>query len=499
MSMNTRLAKPPAVMIQGTSSHAGKSLLAAAMCRIFRQDGFKVAPFKAQNMALNSFVTLDGLELARAQALQAKACGLEPDVRMNPVLLKPARDDGSQVIWMGKPRKTITAREWMALGPEARRVSEYAYDSLASEHEVMVLEGAGSPAEINLRPYDYTNMDMARHANAAVILVGDIDRGGVLASLVGTMEILADWEQELVFGFVLNKFRGDAGLLTGAFDFLASKTGREVLGVVPYLHHLGLPEEDGFEWPRSASPNALEDSVTIGVIALPHLSNVSDFDPLRLEPDVEVKLIRHRDELRDDFAAVVLPGSKQVKDDLEYLERSGLTGKLRNMAETGRAEIVGICGGLQMLGRELRDPHGIESSSERFPGLGLLNLTTVLEPDKCLRRVRGQHQPSGIGLEGYEIHHGRTMAAETEAVVIREDGSPAGFGGPRIWGTYIHGMFDSDPFRGWFIGRLRERMGLPPRCRPGIRYDLEPGLDRLAGAVRASLDVKKIYRRIGLM
>jgi cobyric acid synthase CobQ len=485
-------------MFQGTSSHAGKSLMAAAFCRILQQDGFHPAPFKAQNMSLNSYVTLDGLEVARAQALQAKACGLEPDSRMNPILLKPASDSRSQAICLGKPLKTISALEWMAFSPQARQIAQDAYDSLAVEHDVMVLEGAGSPAEINLRDCDYTNMDMARHAEAQVLLVGDIDRGGVIASFVGTMAILSAWEQDRILGYIMNKFRGDASLLTGALDFLREKTGREVMGIVPYLHSLGLPEEDGFDWSQDQPHSAGAESVEIGVVALPHFSNVSDLDPLRLEPDVHVRLIRRPEDLRASLAAVVLPGSKQVKDDLEYLNQSGLSQALLRLAEEGRTEIIGICGGMQMLGRELRDPHGIESNCGCFPGLALLDLTTVLEKEKSLQRVRGRHLASGMALEGYEIHHGQTMASPSSAVILREDSSPVGFGRGAVWGTYLHGLFDADEFRHWFVNRLRQQQGLPGRGNSAVRYDLEPALDRLAEEVRKSLDLEKIYNKMGL-
>lgn len=487
----------PAVMFQGTASNAGKSILAAAFCRILRQDGYRVAPFKAQNMSLNSYVTPDGRELSRAQALQAAACGLEPDCRMNPILLKPNSDTGSQVIRLGRVAGNMDVRAYYAYQAEARAAVLEAYDSLAQENEVMVLEGAGSPAEANLRARDFTNMDMARHARAPVVLVGDIDRGGILAAFIGTLMILSDWERALVKGIVINRFRGDASLLQGAIDYL-ERAGIRSLGVVPYLHDLGLPEEDtlGFQERRADRP-VPPDGVEIAVIELPYFSNATDLDALRGELDVGLTLVRRVEDLGRP-AAVIIPGSKNVRADLDYLRRTGLAERILELARDG-IEAVGLCGGYQMLGREILDPHGIESGMAAVPGLGLLPFHSVLEPEKILRRVRGRHLPSGLPVHGYEIHHGRTTPApELTVTVENESGDALGCGTERIWGTYLHGLFDADEFRRWFINRLRSRRGCAPQEDAGYRYAVEPALDRLAAEVRRCLDVKAIYCCMGL-
>jgi cobyric acid synthase CobQ/L-threonine-O-3-phosphate decarboxylase len=493
--------RTPALMFQGTSSNAGKSVLTAALCRILRQDGFRVAPFKAQNMSLNSFVTRDGREMGRAQVVQAQACGLEPDARMNPVLLKPNSDTGSQVILLGKPVGNMTVTEYIGFKSQAFQAAARAYDELAAAHDVVVLEGAGSPAEVNLKRHDIVNMQMARHARAPVLLVGDIDRGGVFASFVGTMEVLAEWERALVAGFVVNRFRGQASLLDDALGYTERHTGRPVLGVVPYLAELGLPEEDSvtFKAMRGGTAAASAD-VEIAVVDLPHISNFTDFDPLRLEPDVRVRIVRTAAELgRPD--AVLLPGSKNVIGDLVSLRENGLAAALVELAREGRSEIVGICGGYQMLGERIDDPHGIESGRREVAGLGLLPLVTLLAPEKTLERVTGRHAAADLPVHGYEIHHGQTRPGEgLEPTVVRADGEAIGAGRPdgRVWGSYLHGLFDADPFRRWFVDRLRRRKGLSPVNRVVAIYDIQAALDRLADTVRESLRMEQVYRLLKL-
>ncbi|WP_167126177.1 cobyric acid synthase, partial [Nitratidesulfovibrio liaohensis] len=437
MNSDTRIApltcapRPPALMVQGTCSNAGKSILAAAFCRIFLQDGLRVAPFKAQNMALNSCVTPDGLEMGRAQAVQAAACRLDPDVRMNPVLLKPCSDVGSQVIVMGRPVGVMRVRQYVDYKPQARDAAFAAYDSLAAEHDVMVIEGAGSPAEINLKAHDIVNMAMARHAGARVLLVGDIDRGGVFAALVGTMELLEDWERNHVTGYLLNKFRGDASLLDPALDFMLQRTGRPVLGVVPYLRDLGLPEEDsvtfkdglpglrggvategGPEEPGTG-PDILLDIV---LVDLPHISNFTDVDALRGEPDVRLRVARTPADLPAPDGrmpdAVILPGSKNTTGDLRALRASGMVDALARLARDPDGPVVaGICAGLQMLGLCVADPLELEGGGSE-QGLGLLPVRTELAAEKTLRRTAGVHPRSGLPVAGYEIRHGITVAAE---------------------------------------------------------------------------------------
>jgi cobyric acid synthase CobQ/L-threonine-O-3-phosphate decarboxylase len=494
--------RTPAVMFQGTSSNAGKSVLAAAFCRILLQDGYRVAPFKAQNMSLNSHVTLGGGEMGRAQVVQAQACRLNPDVRMNPVLLKPNSDTGAQVIVLGKPVGNMDVGAYIRYKPQAFETVKQTYDSLASEVDVVVLEGAGSPAEVNLKHHDIVNMAMAEHAKAPVLLVGDIDRGGVFASFVGTLEVLSERERAMVAGFVVNRFRGQKDLLEGALAYTERHTGLPTYGVIPYLRDLGLPEEDSVSfkaWEGHGQPPKGADQVEVAVIDLPHISNFTDFDPLKLESDVCLRIVRTPEELGSPDA-VILPGSKNVPGDLKYLQGSGLAGRILELAQAGRTELVGVCGGLQMLGSEIADPHGIESGGEALRGLSLLPVKTILRPEKTLKAATARHVESGLVLKGYEIHHGSTSGGGLPPAVVRDDGEDIGFRSEdgRIWGTYLHGLFDNDEFRRWFIDRLRVRRGLAPVGKILATYDLEPALERLADRVRVNLQVEEIYRRMGL-
>ncbi|WP_126380846.1 cobyric acid synthase [Desulfovibrio ferrophilus] len=500
--LHLKKRRTPALMVQGCSSNAGKSVLAAALCRILLQDGYDVAPFKSQNMSLNSFVTRDGGEMGRAQVTQAQACRLDPDVRMNPVLLKPSSDVGSQVIIMGQPIGNMKVKEYVRYKPEAFARAKQAYDSLAAEHEVMVLEGAGSPAEVNLKRHDIVNMAMARYANAGVLLAGDIDRGGVFASFVGTMELLSEWERALVRGFVVNNFRGDASLLDEALTITTDRTGVPFAGVVHHLTDLGLPEEDSVSFKSGVLdrlPSA-ERVVDIAVVDVPHISNFTDLDALLGEPDVHLRVVRRVADLGSPHA-VILPGSKNVVADMHFLRETGMAQALLDLATQGETEIVGICGGFQMLGRTISDPLGLESGGE-LAGLGLLPLATELAPEKTLIRARATHLGTGEALHGYEIHHGRTipLGATPKICVMRSDGEPLGYedASGLVWGSYLHGLFDADVFRRRFVDQLRKRSGQEPLGRVVMAYDLESALDRLADAVRSSLDMKSVYRMSGL-
>ena len=497
-----REQKTPAIMFQGTSSNVGKSVLTAALCRILRQDGVAVAPFKAQNMSLNSFVTVDGREIGRAQAVQAQACRLEPDVRMNPVLLKPCSDTRSQVIVRGRAVGNMDFRNYATGRDKIFAQVRECYDSLAREHRVMVLEGAGSPAEINLKDRDIVNMNMACHAVAQVLLVGDIDRGGVFAALLGTLELLSTEERARVAGLVINRFRGDAGLLWDGLEKTAAYCGKPFLGVVPYLPGLGLPEEDSVDFkagllPISAAPS---DKLDIAVIDLPHISNFTDLDALRVEPDVYVRKVVSGAGLGAPDL-LILPGSKNVIGDLQYLHGSGLAAAVQALATTGRTEIAGLCGGYQMLGTDIADPHAVESSAGRHGGLAVLPLTTVLQPAKLTTRCRAVHLLSGESVEGYEIHHGTSANSGAQPLFRREDGSEVGHcvaGRDWLWGTYLHGVFDADPFRRWLLDRLRQRKGWAAEGRILACYNIEAALDELAGQVRAALDMTAVYRLLGL-
>ncbi len=492
--------KTPAVMFQGTSSNAGKSILAAALCRILLQDGFRVAPFKAQNMSLNSFVTREGGEMGRAQAVQAQACRIDPDVRMNPILLKPNDDTGAQVILMGKPAGNMNVHQYIQYKPIAFDEAKKAYDALAKEFDVIVLEGAGSPAEVNLKDHDIVNMKMARYAEAPVLLVGDIDRGGVFASFVGTMEVLSEWERKQIAGFVINRFRGKEDLLGPAIEYTRYHTGLPCLGTVPYLHDLRLPEEDSVEFKSGALDGPLRESgIEIAVIDLPHISNFTDFDSLRIEPDVSLRIVRSTHDLNQPDA-IILPGSKNVIGDLEYLRQSGLDRKIFDLSDKGRTEVVGLCGGFQMLGQSVEDPYGIESANQTTHGLGLMPISTVMAQQKTLVRTEGTHLRSRLKVRGYEIHHGQTEGTPLIPLVVREDGEIIGAetGKSNVWGTYLHGIFDADEFRRWFIDRLRVRRNLIAVGKVCAVYDLEPAYERLAEVVRRSLKMDEIYSVTGL-
>jgi cobyric acid synthase CobQ len=491
----------PALMFQGTSSDAGKSVLTAALCRILLQDGYCPAPFKAQNMSLNSFATLEGGEMGRAQVTQAQACQLDPDVRMNPVLLKPNSDTGSQVVVCGNVVGNMNVGEYVRYKPTVVSEVKKAYDSLAAEHDVMVLEGAGSPAEVNLRSHDIVNMAMARHADAQVVLVGDIDRGGVFASLIGTMEVLAPWERALVTGYVLNRFRGQEDLLDSALDFTHVRTGKPVLGVVPFLYDLGLPEEDSVVLGRPGMdpPCPAGEFVEIAVLHLPHMSNFTDFDALSAEPDTCVRFVKRPAELgRPDV--LVVPGSKNVLADLADLRAQGWIELLHRLAEAGATTLVGICGGFQLMGDRIRDPDRIESRLAEATGLGLLPVHTTMKSDKTLTQTSACHLASGATVRGYEIHHGETEMATAEPMFQTRSGAVLGVQACHgmFWGTYLHGVFDDDRFRRWFLDEQRQRKGLAPLGAIQRVYDLEDAFNRLADVVRSRLDVKTLYRRIGL-
>lgn len=499
-------------MVQGTASNAGKSILVTALCRIFKQDGYRVVPFKSQNMALNSYVTEDGGEMGRAQVLQAQAAGLKPRVEMNPILLKPTANATSQVIVLGKPVGNMSARDYhLNRNLQYLQVIEETLRRLESEFDIIVIEGAGSPAEVNLKEHDLANMRVARLAKSPVLLVTDIDRGGALASIVGTLELLEPDERELVRGLVINKFRGDVTLLTPALTFLEQKTGKRVMGVLPYFD-LKLPAEDSVALEDMKKTGAGE--VEIAVLLLPRISNFTDFDVLALEPDVRVRYVREGEKLGNPDL-VVIPGTKNTTADLLYLYDTGLAAQVRQAASRG-IPVCGICGGYQMLGRELHDPGHTESDREQLPGLGLLDTETTFEADKVLAQARGvllAEGPAfagitGMELTGYEIHMGRTVlgaAARPLLKVIERKGSDQiGLDGAvsdngLVWGSYFHGIFDNDAFRGHLLNWLRERKGLQARsCQLRQAELLEQELDRLAEISRERLDMNGIYGLLGL-
>jgi adenosylcobyric acid synthase len=485
----------PALMIQGTSSNAGKSVLAAAFCRIFRQDGYNVAPFKAQNMSLNSGVTPLGQEMGRAQIVQAQAARLDPDARMNPLLLKPHSDTGSQVVLLGKAIGSMNAKEYYTQKNALWQPLCQAYDSLASEHEIMVLEGAGSPAEINLKHSDVVNMRMAAHAHASVLLTGDIDRGGLYAAFLGTWLTFTAQERRLLRGFIVNRFRGEASLLQPAHTYMQQHTGVPVLGTIPYLAQLGLPDEDSasFVWGRQkAQPNMLDI-----VVAMPrHVSNYTDFDALAAEPDVCLRPVRSPEDWGQPHL-VLVPGSKSVADDLAALRQAGLAEKICAHAAAG-GWVMGICGGLQMLGHFLHDPFGIESPQGSVAGLGLLDIQTSLAAEKSLYTVRGAQTPLHVPAHGYEIHHGISTGGALALPLFRDGERVCGYAQGSCWGTYLHGLFDDDCFRHTFLEHIRHSIGLPPYAGQRPAHNIQQALDRLADTVREHVDMARIYALLGL-
>lgn len=490
------------LMVQGTGSHVGKSLLVAALCRMFRQDGVRVAPFKAQNMSNNAAVCPSGGEIARAQAVQAQACGVPPSVHMNPILLKPCGEAGAQVVVHGRPMGTLSAQEYQAHKLALLGAIQESLDRLRAEYDLVVMEGAGSPVEVNLRDRDLANMRVACLVQAPVLLVGDIDRGGIFAQLLGTLHLLRPKERELVAGLVVNKFRGDLSILQPGLDFLACESGLPVLGVLPYVPELHLPEEDTGSM-RPADGQADPGRLRIHVVRLPHIANFTDLDALRAEPDVTLRYLdRSEDRIPD---ALILPGTKTTIPDLRHLKRCGLAAHVERCVEAG-AVVVGLCGGFQMLGRRVLDPFHVESEAAAEDGLGWLDAVTVMDRRKQTALVRAVHLGSGLEVEGYEIHMGCTQEGP-EAVpvfrVVERCGIPAdGFDGlaargGRVWGTYLHGVFDAPAFRREFLNGLRARRGWGPLA-PGAALDLEGELDRLASLVRSHLDVVALYRIAGL-
>ncbi len=501
-----------ALMIQGTGSHAGKSMLVTALCRIFRQQGYRVAPFKAQNMALNSFVTDEGGEIGRAQAVQAEAAGITPSVHMNPVLIKPQTDCGAQVIIQGKAVGTYSAVAYHRFKMKAFKAVKESYARLSRLYDLIVIEGAGSPAEVNLKKNDIVNMRIAAMARAPVLLVADIDRGGVFASLVGTMELLSPREQQMVKGFVINKFRGDASLLTPGLTFLRRKTGVKVVGVIPFFKDIVIPDEDSVSLEDRERSDATG-AVSIAVIRLPHISNFTDFEPLEKEAAVALRYVDQPKDLGG-CEAIIIPGSKNTIADLAWLMQSGCGEEIRRHHNRGGA-VIGICGGFQMLGTVVRDPFGVEGRRREMKGLGLLSMSTSFLRRKATFQVEAEDSIGGRDgsrlnerLMGYEIHAGRTvLRGEKSRFLIRSrsgktclhaDGAVSQNG--RIWGTYIHGLFDNDGFRRSFIEGLR-RDGAGTDAGPAaLEYAAfkEQQLDRLADLVRKTLDMRYVGRLIGI-
>ncbi|HEY8908689.1 MAG TPA: cobyric acid synthase [Desulfosporosinus sp.] len=500
------------LMIQGTSSSVGKSVLAAAFCRIFYQEGYLVSPFKAQNMALNSFVTSAGGEMGRAQVVQAQAAGVEPDVRMNPILLKPSGPNGSQVVIMGQSQGNVTALRYHG---EYQRMTwpfvQEALHSLLDEYEIVIIEGAGSPAEVNLKSNDIVNMRVALEANSPVLLVADIDRGGALAAVVGTLELVEPAERELIKGIIFNKFRGELALLQPALDFIEERTGIPVVGVVPY-YKIRIPDEDSVALDGADEKPSVSrtDKLDIAVIRFSYISNFTDFDALQDEPDVLVRYVTETANLgKPDL--VILPGSKNTLGDLRFLHETGLGSQIQKLSEE-EVPLIGICGGYQMMGRTVKDPLHTESALEEVSGLGILPMVTEFYPQKHTVQSKGTIVSdrdflkvcTGQTVVGYEIHMGRSTIDEgqeplfnlTSNGISYADGLQAG----NSYGTYLHGIFDNDGLRTALLTWLWQRRD---RTRP-VEATLsqaalrESAFNELADLVRQSVDVERIRAIMGL-
>lgn len=503
------------IMVQGTSSHVGKSLFCTALCRIFSQDGFKTAPFKAQNMALNSAVTPDGGEIGRAQAVQAEAAGLTASVYMNPILLKPKQDQQAQVIVLGRPLGDMSARAYREqFLAQAEPLVLDCINQLKKEYDILVIEGAGSPAEINLKNRDIVNMKTAELADAPVVLVADIDRGGVFAFIIGTLELLEPQERQRVKGFIINQFRGDLSLLQPGLDFLEERTGIPVLGVIPYIHEHGIEEEDSVALAVRQNCGAADAAVKIAVIQLPTISNFTDYDALRTLPDTSLRFIQKGEKIGE-VDLVVIPGSKNTIMDMIYLQAEGYADEIRCLALQGKY-VVGICGGYQMLGQKLLDPDSAEATIRSVDGLDLLPIITTYMQQKITHQAEAEilndtgfwadiHEKR---LKGYEIHSGQTELLDKQAalLLIRQrsgqqvkihDGAINQTG--NVFGTHLHGLFDNQAFLEVLINTLRNKKGLAHLTQQQLPIiSRQAKYDHLAKIVREALDMEKIYGMMGI-
>lgn len=474
-----------ALMIQGTGSNVGKSVLVAGLCRIARRRGMSVAPFKPQNMSNNAAVTANGGEIGRAQALQALACGLQPHTDMNPILLKPETDVGAQVIVNGKRLTTAKARDYYALKPKLLESVLDAFNRLRDAHDLILVEGAGSPAEVNLRAGDIANMGFARAANVPVVLVGDIDRGGVIAQIVGTQAVIDPQDRDMISGFFINKFRGDPSLFSDGYELISMHTGWPGFGVLPWFPDAWrLPAEDAVDigsGPRS-------DGLHIVCLGLSRIANFDDLDPLAQEPGVRVTMLRAGDAIPADADLVILPGSKSTRGDLQFLRAQGWDIDLQAHVRRG-GHVLGICGGYQMLGTRISDPDGIEGPAGDDRGLGLLDVETRMIDDKRLTNVQALHASSRVAFRGYEIHIGRTTGADCARPFAFVDTQPEGAQSldGRVAGSYLHGMFSDDAFRAAYLAQFG--------VRSRIRYDasVDATLDRLADHMETHLDVDGLF------
>ena len=490
------------LMIVGTSSGAGKSLFVTALCRIFYKDKYKVSPFKSQNMALNSYITKDGKEMGRAQVVQAEASGLEPDVNMNPILLKPSTMNKIQIIVCGKSIGNMSGVEYNQYKKNLIPVLKETYSKIENENDIVVIEGAGSPAEINIKEEDISNFAMARIADASVILVADIDRGGVFASIYGTIMLLKEEDRKRIKGIVINKFRGNKEVLKTGFDIIENLTGVKTLGVIPYTD-IDIEDEDSLtEKYKSFKLNKNLNKIKISVIKLKHISNVTDIDALSIYNDVEIQFVTERSQIGNEDL-IIIPGSKNTIDDLKWLKESGIAEEIIKRART-EAIIFGICGGFQILGNKVKDPYHIEGDIEELNGLGLLDLETIMENEKTLVQYKGKlvvdngilKTLNNFEIKGYEIHQGITQGNEKN---LTTDDRTIFVNRDNIIATYLHGIFDNKNFTDVLLNEIRRRKGLE-EVNNNISYEEYKLKEfaKLEKLVRENVDIDEIYKIIGL-
>ena len=505
-----------AIMVQGTGSDVGKSILVCALCRIFRQEGLKVAPFKAQNMSNNSYVTAGGREMGRAQVAQAEAAGILPEVEMNPILLKPSGNNGSQIITMGRPLRHMTAKEYYENKDSMLEIAKEAYESLSEQYDVIVIEGAGSPAEINIKDNDIVNMKIAGIADAPVILVTDIEKGGSFAWIVGTLELLDSDERDRVMGIIINKFRGDLSILESGIDMLEERIKKPVLGVLPYFTNIDVDDEDSMSLDkRNRVSEASESQIDVVVIRLPRISNFTDFDILIREKDISVRFVEDARSIGNPDL-IILPGTKNTIGDLEHIKENGIADVVIDLEKNGTM-VIGICGGYQMLGKVILDPENAESKTLETEGLGLIDVSTLFRMLKNTHQVKATLHDRGSDIfrslnrdseiTGYEIHMGETVLLNEAAPFLKiiersdkevcmEDGAVSSDG--NVIGSYLHGIFDNDEFRLGLINCLRENKGLTPVSAEELSsVDKEREYDKLADWFREHIDMELIYKQVG--
>ena len=493
------------IMFLGTGSDVGKSVAVTAFCRIFKKRGLRVAPFKAQNMSNNSYVTLEGGEIGRAQAVQAEAAGLLPSVHMNPVLLKPSSELGSQIVLQGKVFDRMEAATYHDFKPKLKKAVMESYSRLEKEFDLIVMEGAGSCCEMNLKENDLVNLAMAEAVNAPCILVADIDRGGVFAQIIGTYNLMSRKEKKLVIGFLINKFRGDPALFKSGIEYIEKETGKPVLGLVPWFHDIYIDQEDSvvLQDDRMRVKSIDSKAVNIAVLRLPCVSNFTDMEIVSREKDVILNYLSRPGDLSDGYDCLIIPGTKNVMEDAAWIPRTGWKKAIKQFAEN--KTVLGICGGYQIMGRRILDPYGVESSNKVVNSLGLLPVETLLEEEKTVRKVSGTCTLNGRHVTGYEIHMGQTSVIGTQGehyLDVREPGKKKmwedgwAIEKGRIAGTYIHGIFDDPSFRGDFLNCLRRRKGIKEKKPMGRKSSKSYQYDRLADHFERYCDVKKIISAI---